>query len=181
MDHHGPEEGRRLAGRAWHLGRVLFLPTTQPEQVLATFMADDDDGDLNNGTPHYEAFCLGAANHGFDCPGLSSGLPQSEGERGREDRPVLRCPSPYLPGQAILLRPRPCAPRIRLSVYDARGRLARRLFEGSLSPGTTRFAWDGRLPDGDAAAGGIYYLRAAAGTDAKGMVAVSTQPLLLLR
>lgn len=71
---HGVEEARLIAARAWHFGRKLQQPTTQPDQVLATFMADDNDGDLTNGTPHYDAFCVGAANHGFDCPEILSGV-----------------------------------------------------------------------------------------------------------
>lgn len=70
----GPDAGRLAAARDWHYGRVLLHPTIQPEQVLATFMADDDDGDLTNGTPNYDALCLGATNHGFACPDLLTGL-----------------------------------------------------------------------------------------------------------
>lgn len=70
----GPEEGRLAAARDWHYGRVLQLPTTQPDQVLATFVADDDDGNLANGTPNYDALCLGATNHGFSCPEILTGV-----------------------------------------------------------------------------------------------------------
>jgi hypothetical protein len=70
----GTEEGRLTTARTWHWGRVLEHPTTQPDQVLATFIADDDDGDLTNGTPHYDAFCTAAANHGFNCPEMIGGL-----------------------------------------------------------------------------------------------------------
>lgn len=30
--------------------------------------ADDDDGDLSNGTPNFHEICLGFVNHGLDCP-----------------------------------------------------------------------------------------------------------------
>jgi hypothetical protein len=53
---------------AWHFGRKLGLPTSMPDQVYWTFVEDDDDGDLDNGTPHHAMFCVGATNHGFDCP-----------------------------------------------------------------------------------------------------------------
>jgi hypothetical protein len=49
----GPEAGRLAAARDWHYGRVLQHPMTQPDQVLATFVADDNDGNLTNGTPNY--------------------------------------------------------------------------------------------------------------------------------
>ena len=53
---------------------MLQHPTTQPDQVLATFIADDDDGNLANGTPHYDAFCVAATNHGFTCPEILVGV-----------------------------------------------------------------------------------------------------------
>lgn len=71
---HGLAEGTRLAAENWHHGRVLLQPTTQPEQVFATFFADDDDGDLSNGTPNYEIYCEAAANHNFTCPEILVGV-----------------------------------------------------------------------------------------------------------
>lgn len=60
--------GRYSTAYDWHWGRALQLPTTQPAQVLATFIANDDDGNLSNGTPQFNSYCLAAANHGFTCP-----------------------------------------------------------------------------------------------------------------
>lgn len=65
---YGTEQARILCGERWHYGRVLEEPWYQPDQVLATFIADDDDGDLDNGTPHHEYLCEAAMNHGFECP-----------------------------------------------------------------------------------------------------------------
>ncbi len=69
-----PEQALDIAATNWHFGRVLQHPTSQPDQVLATFIADDDDGNLGNGTPHYESYCLGATNHSFDCPEILVGV-----------------------------------------------------------------------------------------------------------
>ena len=71
---YGYEAGNWMASDAWHYGRVLLLPTTQPDQVFATFFADDDDADLSNGTPNYGAYCFGAEHHGFACPEITSGV-----------------------------------------------------------------------------------------------------------
>ncbi|MFC1572083.1 FlgD immunoglobulin-like domain containing protein [Candidatus Eisenbacteria bacterium] len=71
---YGDELGMILAAERWHFGRVLEHPTDQPAQVLATFIADDDDGDLGNGTPHYDMLCEAAQNHGFDCPEITTGV-----------------------------------------------------------------------------------------------------------
>ena len=57
----------------WHLSRVLGTPdgaggSGQQEQVDWSFLADDDDANLLNGTPHYDQLVVGAVNHGFAYP-----------------------------------------------------------------------------------------------------------------
>ncbi|MFH1680603.1 MAG: hypothetical protein ABIH26_08170, partial [Candidatus Eisenbacteria bacterium] len=52
----------------WWYGRKMGLPQSFPDQVYWTFVADDNDGNLDNGTPHHPMLCVGAQNHGFDCP-----------------------------------------------------------------------------------------------------------------
>ena len=63
-----------VAMYTWHYGRKMGLPQTQPDQVYWTFVADDDDGDLDNGTPHHYYFCTAAANHNFACPAITAGV-----------------------------------------------------------------------------------------------------------
>ncbi|MBM4119006.1 T9SS type A sorting domain-containing protein, partial [bacterium] len=58
----------------WHFGRVLLHPNTQPDQVFATFFADDDNDNMDDGTPHHAQFCEAATNHGFDCPEVLVGV-----------------------------------------------------------------------------------------------------------
>ncbi|MBM3321335.1 MAG: choice-of-anchor J domain-containing protein [Candidatus Eisenbacteria bacterium] len=74
----GEEAAFEVIGDIWHNGRSLTLPTTQPDQVLSMLIADDDDGNLMNGTPHYAAICTGAANHGFSCSDLIGTTPEIE-------------------------------------------------------------------------------------------------------
>jgi hypothetical protein len=64
----GEEAGKARAAQIWHFARALGLPLTQPEQVWWTFLADDDDGNLDNGTPNHADICAAAQHHGFDCP-----------------------------------------------------------------------------------------------------------------
>jgi hypothetical protein len=71
---YGDDLGIMMAGERWHFGRVLEHPLTQPDQVLATFIADDDDANLDNGTPHHPYLCEAAENHGFECPEILTGL-----------------------------------------------------------------------------------------------------------
>lgn len=70
----GDDEGTLVAARNWHEGRLLLLPADMPDQVFATFVADDDDGDLDNGTPHHAYYCQAAQNHGFACPAITVGV-----------------------------------------------------------------------------------------------------------
>ncbi len=67
-----PAEAESIAANGWHFSRRLGLPQLEEDQVFWTFVADDDDGDLTNGTPNYASFCVGATNHGFTCPPISS-------------------------------------------------------------------------------------------------------------
>ncbi len=58
----------------WHYSRVLVKPMDQPLQVLTYFMLDDDDGYLPNSTPHYDALCAAAENHGFELYGPAAAV-----------------------------------------------------------------------------------------------------------
>lgn len=64
----GYAAGSTRALEIWHFSRILGLPHTQPEQVLWSFLADDDNGNLDDGTPSYDALCPAAEHHGFTCP-----------------------------------------------------------------------------------------------------------------
>jgi hypothetical protein len=61
----------------WHYTRRLIRPITQPDQVNGYFFLDDDDFDLANGTPHYDALCPAAERHGFTPPGPAQTRPVS--------------------------------------------------------------------------------------------------------
>lgn len=50
-----------------------------------------------------------------------------------------------------------------VEIFDATGRLVRRLFEGSLPGGTTTLGWDGTDEGGSGVPGGTYFCRAEAG------------------
>jgi len=71
---YGEDEGTMIIARTWHEGRVLLQPANQPDQVFATFTADDDNGDLDDGTPHHEYFAVGAENHNYDVPEILVGM-----------------------------------------------------------------------------------------------------------
>ncbi len=66
--------GTVMSGERWHFGRVLLHPGNQPDQVYATFFADDDNGDLGDGTPNHAIFCEAAQNHSYVCPEILVGV-----------------------------------------------------------------------------------------------------------
>ncbi len=70
-------------------------------------------------------------------------------------------PNPFNPQTAVafdLARPGP----VRLELFDARGRLVRRLLAQDLAAGRHQVIWDGRDGDGRAVASGVYLVRLAA-------------------
>jgi Zn-dependent metalloprotease len=71
---YGESIGTYISAKRWHDGRVLLHPMYQTDQVLATFVADDDNGNLDDGTPHHAIFCQAATNHGFSCPEVLVGV-----------------------------------------------------------------------------------------------------------
>ncbi|MEZ4386747.1 MAG: FlgD immunoglobulin-like domain containing protein [Candidatus Krumholzibacteriia bacterium] len=71
---YGRDEGTLITARTWHEGRMLLQPTNQPDQVFATFVADDDNGNLDDGTPHHAMFAEAAANHNYTAPEILVGL-----------------------------------------------------------------------------------------------------------
>lgn len=63
---------------AWETVTQLWYGATKlgggrryADQVLLSFIMDDDDGTMLNGTPHFEALCQAAELHGFECPVLA--------------------------------------------------------------------------------------------------------------
>ncbi len=65
---YGDETALEIMRNNWHNGRLLTLPRTITEQVLSAFIADDDNGNLDDGTPNFDELCAGATIKGFDCP-----------------------------------------------------------------------------------------------------------------
>jgi flagellar hook assembly protein FlgD len=64
---------------------------------------------------------------------------------------------------------------VTLAVFDARGRRVATLVDGEQDAGFHAVSWDGRFPDGRAAATGVYFCRLISGT------AVETRKMILVR
>jgi flagellar hook capping protein FlgD len=85
---------------------------------------------------------------------------------GGDDAPALVVgnprPSPTS-GRAEATLSLPTAMTVEAAVFDAQGRLARRLESGVLGPGLHPLRWDGTLDRGGQAASGVYWIRVLAG------------------
>ena len=68
----------------------------------------------------------------------------------------------------------PAAARVRLRVFDVRGRMIRTLVDGLRPAGTNQATWDGRDNTGRRVASGTYYARLIA----DGQVSVRTLVLV---
>lgn len=52
-------------------GGVNLAESAHPLTAIEVLTVDDDDNDLQNGTPHYSEICAAFSAHGIACPGLS--------------------------------------------------------------------------------------------------------------
>jgi hypothetical protein len=67
-------DGKILTSELWHWCRRLTKPPDELQMVLNTFIVDDDDGNLDNGTPNYDDICAAATQKGFPCPSITEGV-----------------------------------------------------------------------------------------------------------
>ncbi len=87
---------------------------------------------------------------------------------------VAITPNPFRHETKVTYAQSPGKTRVTLSVYDASGRLVRRLVDAESSPGIHSLTWDGRSDDGRRLQSGAYLLRLEVGG------ATSTRKLTLL-
>lgn len=91
----GGTNGELQAAILWHWGRRLERPTNQPDQCLSMFIADDDNGNVFDGTPNFDAICQAVLAHdtdgdAFDCPEAGSvwvDAANSGSENGTQEHP----------------------------------------------------------------------------------------------
>jgi hypothetical protein len=84
---------------------------------------------------------------------------------GRRDTLALSSrPNPFR-STATIQWVQPAAGVVRAEVYDAQGRLVRRLVDGTLEAGPHQMVWDGRRYDGRPISAGTYWIRLVAGDD----------------
>jgi hypothetical protein len=141
---------------AWKVPKMPALPDTA---LL---------GGLMNGTRYYAI--LRSADRALNWSGFSNLASFTPGAiTGIEDgdnAPALVVGSPRpspTSGRTDVSLDLPASMTVVATVYDAQGRLARRLESGMLNAGSHLLRWDGMLEGGGQAASGVYWIRVAAG------------------
>ncbi len=73
---YGAAAGKLKTAQLWHFSRKMFGNSAydQPDQVLDYFVINDNDGNLDNGTPDHTEICGAATAHGFTCPPILTGV-----------------------------------------------------------------------------------------------------------
>ena len=107
---------------------------------------------------HQQAACFDTVIHVVAAPISPTGV---DGDPGVG---FACAPNPFRAGTRLTLG-LPAPARVELNVYDAAGRLQRRLAQGTeLDAGPHELAWDGRDEFGAEAAPGVYFVRGLAGS-----------------
>ena len=171
----GFEGAKTHTATMWVFSRKLYMNNSdpQPDQALGYLLVDDDNGNLDDGTPNFDAICAAMMHHGFDCPIVTTAIDQPG--------PAASAPMPLELGAA---RPNPFNPSttisfslatesaVELSIFDVHGRTIRTLVNETRTAGAHVANWDGTAEGGVAAPSGIYYYRLEVGdwTDTRSMV-----------
>jgi len=74
------------------LGSIVADATTRQSAVLEVFIADDDDGNLLNGTPHYSALESASVQKGIPYPEVPDLVPFGQGCVSSVATPTPNCP-----------------------------------------------------------------------------------------
>ncbi len=69
----GYSAGIALADSLFHYARYGYS-TNFPDYLVDLLQVDDDDGDLDNGTPHYDDICQAFERHNLECPEIVVGV-----------------------------------------------------------------------------------------------------------
>ena len=74
------------------LGSIVADATTRENAVLEVFIADDDDGNLLNGTPHYNELEAASIQKGIPYPEVPAFAPFGQGCESSIPAPPVSCP-----------------------------------------------------------------------------------------
>jgi len=125
-------------------------------------------GGLNGGIRYYAILrSVDAAQNWSDFSNVATFVPGTATGVQDQNAPALVIGSPRpspTSGRTEVSLSLPAPMAVQAIVYDAQGRLARRLESGMLGAGQHLLRWDGTLEGGGQAASGVYYIRVAAGT-----------------
>ncbi|MEQ9427069.1 MAG: T9SS type A sorting domain-containing protein [Cyclobacteriaceae bacterium] len=172
------ETGLILSGAFWELGELTTpwlaqrlahfakyggpddpdVGTAFREYYVATLVADDDDNDLSNGTPHFDEIYAVFSKRNIHVDGLGPEMEEEEVVTtiNRIEEPILNFyPNPFskeIEFQFTLASPA----KVNISIYDLEGKLITQLLEKNRLQGEQSIKWSGRKTNGELVAPGIY-------------------------
>lgn len=79
INRYGVATADSIIASLWHYSRKAGHPANMEDQVTWTFIYDDDDGDLDTGTPNWPELAAGATKKGFPVPVISAGVQITHG------------------------------------------------------------------------------------------------------
>ncbi len=132
-----------------HFDWNVTAPTASDAWVLVSDHALPNRADVNN-APFLIATGVGVPGPGDDGDGVGA-PPAASGLSDARPNPSA--------GDVRFALALPSAGTARLDVYDAAGRLVRRLADGAFPAGEHVVSWDGRAADGSRQPDGVYFLR----------------------
>ena len=159
----GQQDARDVIWSIWLLSRIHYLSQSLPEQVYCAFLEAGIQRNQQDDDPLYDALCVGARNHGFDCPLLNVACPMAD---GAASHPVLSCfPNPAAGRTMIRFRTLSAdgAGEWDLAIFDVSGRPVRRMEGRSPAGGSSAITWDGKDEQGRPVPGGLYLVTLQSG------------------
>ena len=157
----GPDGFMDLVIQFSRLQVGLSLGDMMPGDVITLTLT----GSLDNGTSFEASDCIEVQFRDADL---------SEEQEGDLAIVGTASPNPFNPTVTITFT-LPERAWVNLSVFDAQGRLVKRLIDGEIAEGESRMRWDGADYNGQRVASGVYFYRLKAGKK------VLTKKMVLLK
>lgn len=158
------DEAKAHTASLWLFARKLYMTqaNNQPDQAERYIWVDDDNGNLFDGTPHWNQICDAREKHGYgECVGGTADVdPIESGSTAL--RLLEATPNPFGASTSIRYSLSTESP-VELSVFDASGRLVRSLVSDVRGSGVHVVDWDGTTNDGQAVSSGTYFYRLEVG------------------
>jgi Zn-dependent metalloprotease len=173
--------GASLADQLVHLAR-FGKPLSFIDYGLEILVADDNDGNIYNGTPHSDAIITAFANHGmnYNVPNnLNTQSLQATDTNSLTIDNVINYPNPFSNEGTNFSFQLSKSANINIKVYSTLGQLIKKI-DTTAKEGFNSIPWDGKNDFGETLANGVYFYLITA-TDNSGNQVKTRGKLAVLR